>query len=154
MKNVITYSCRKEYRQACFEKFANQSDHHATLILNRYALWDNDLENYFARFRKNIIGINRRIPTPYHKATKLIYGDWTASGRLYAKIEDTLRQDIFPLVANTHTDTNYTGMSMTYAYHKAQKIIKQHVGASANDIMISYGSGMTGVVNKFQRILG
>ena len=154
MKNVITYSCPKEYRQACFEKFLNQSEDHATLILDRYARWNRDLENYFARFRKNIIGINQNIPTPYHEATKLVYCDWTASGRLYSKIEDKLRKDIFPLVANTHTDTNYTGMSMTYAYHKAQKIIKQHVGASANDVMISYGSGMTGVVNKFQRILG
>lgn len=94
------------------------------------------------------------IPTPYSKSLPLLYTDWTASGRLYARIEDKLRDSIFPLVANTHTDTNHTGMTMTYAYHKAKKIIKEHVGASANDVIISANSGMTGVVNKLQRMLG
>ena len=43
---------------------------------------------------------------------------------------------------------------MTLAYHKARHIIKKHVNASETDCIISYGSGMTGVINKFQRILG
>ena len=154
MKRSVTYTSRLEYRKACFEKLANQTDNHATLILDRYARWDNDLEDYFAPFRQNIIGIKQRIQTPFSAATKLVYADWTASGRLYSKIEDKLREEIYPIVANTHTDTNYTGMTMTYAYHKAQKLIKAHVGASANDVIISCGSGMTGAVNKFQRILG
>lgn len=154
MKSAVTYTSLLEYRNACFEKLTNQSHHHATLILDRYARWNDDLESYFKPFRENIIGIDQHIQTPYHKSIKLLYADWTASGRLYNKIEDKLRADLYPIVANTHTDTNHTGMTMTYAYHKAQKIIKAHVGASANDVIISSGSGMTGVVNKFQRILG
>jgi len=43
---------------------------------------------------------------------------------------------------------------MTKAYHHARNIIKQHVNASQNDVLITDGTGMTGVVNKFQRILG
>lgn len=43
---------------------------------------------------------------------------------------------------------------MTLAYHEARKIIKQHVNANSDDVLITAGSGMTGVVNKFQRILG
>jgi selenocysteine lyase/cysteine desulfurase len=43
---------------------------------------------------------------------------------------------------------------MTMAYHQARKIIKRHVNANANDVLITDGTGMTGVVNKFQRILG
>src|SRR5262249_48615126 len=39
-------------------------------------------------------------------------------------------------------------------YHEALRIIKAHVNASPDDAIICYGSGMTGVVNKFQRILG
>lgn len=112
------------------------------------------MEAFFQKFRKQIIGNNQTIPTPYHERIKILYADWTASGRLYRAIEDKLREDIFPLVANTHTDTNHTGMAMTYAYHKAQQIIKDHVGAGPKDVLISSGSGMTGVINKFQRILG
>ena len=43
---------------------------------------------------------------------------------------------------------------MTLAYYKARQIIKEHLGASNEDILISSGSGMTDVINKFQRILG
>lgn len=154
MKPVITYSDIKEYRQACFEKFAGQSDFNTTLILDRYARLDTNLEKFFERFRKNIIGIKTEIPTIFSRSLPLIYADWTASGRMYATIEDKMQREIYPLVANTHTDTNHTGMTMTFAYHKAQKIIKEHVGASADDVLISCGSGMTGAVNKFQRILG
>ena len=113
-----------------------------------------NLEQYFQKFRENIIGIDHSIPTPYHEKIKLIYADWTASGRLYSKIEDKLRDEIYPLIANTHTDTNHTGMTTTYAYHRAQQIIKNHVKAGKDDVLISSNSGMTGIVNKFQRILG
>jgi selenocysteine lyase/cysteine desulfurase len=58
------------------------------------------------------------------------------------------------VVANTHTETTVSGTAMTMAYHQARHIIKQHVNASADDVLITDGTGMTGVVNKFQRILG
>ena len=59
-----------------------------------------------------------------------------------------------PYVANTHTETNESGTAMTLAYHKAKGIIKKHVNVNEDDVLIASGTGMTGVVNKFQRILG
>lgn len=112
------------------------------------------MKNYFSKYREGIIGIDQEICTPNQKAIKLIYADWTASGRMYQPIEDKMQKDFLPFVANTHTDTNYTGSKMTYAYHRAKEIIKKHVGASKDDILISSNSGMTGMINKFQRILG
>ncbi len=112
------------------------------------------MEQYFSKFRENIIGIHQHIRTPYHPSIPIVYADWTASGRNYLPIEEKMLHGIMPFVANTHTDTNHTGMATTYAYHKAQQIIKQHVNAGPEDVLISSNSGMTGVVNKFQRILG
>ncbi|RFC53403.1 aminotransferase class V-fold PLP-dependent enzyme [Brumimicrobium aurantiacum] len=112
------------------------------------------MENHFLKFRTGIIGINSKISTTYHEEIPLIYADWTASGRMYFPIEQRLSEEFYPYVANTHTDTNYTGSMMTYAYHKAQEKIKQHVGAGKDDVLISSCAGMTGVINKFQRILG
>jgi selenocysteine lyase/cysteine desulfurase len=115
---------------------------------------DTTLEEYFNTFRNNIIGIDTQIKNRENVEIPLIYTDWTASGRCYSPVEDILRDKIMPLVANTHTETSYTGMAMTYAYHKAQNIIKKHVNAASTDVLIATNSGMTGVVNKLQRILG
>src|SRR5690606_16080083 len=38
--------------------------------------------------------------------------------------------------------------------HEARHVIKTHVNAGPDDILITDGTGMTGVINKFQRILG
>ena len=113
----------------------------------------NDLEKHFDRFRKNIIGIDEHFSGPYGRK-KIIYSDWTASGRLYQKIEDILQNQIFPFVANTHTGTNTTGATTNFAFEKALEIIKDEVNANENDVIISAGAGMTMLVSKFQRILG
>ncbi|WP_347924171.1 aminotransferase class V-fold PLP-dependent enzyme [Pontimicrobium sp. SW4] len=112
-----------------------------------------ELEKYFQTFRKNIVGIDESFESPYGKKD-IIYADWTASGRLYRPIEEKMLNAIGPYVANTHTETSITGSSMTHAYHEARNIIKKHVNASTDDILITVGSGMTGAINKFQRILG
>ena len=111
------------------------------------------LESYFQQYRENCIGINQEFESPYG-IKKIIYTDWTASGRLYRPIEEKLMNDFGPYVANTHTETTISGTAMTKAYHQARHIIKNHVHANQNDILINDGTGMTGVVNKFQRILG
>lgn len=111
------------------------------------------LESHFARFRRETLGSEALIETPFGQRP-LVYADWIASGRLYGPIERRMTEVIGPMVANTHTETSTTGTLMTRAYHQALKKIKAHVGASPEDAIICYGSGMTAVVNKFQRILG
>lgn len=99
------------------------------------------------------MGIEKSFQSPYGEK-KIIYADWTASGRMYGPIEEVLNEKFYPFTANTHTETNYTGTVMTQSYHIAQQIIKKHVNAGKNDVLISTGTGMTGAINKFQRILG
>ncbi len=111
------------------------------------------LQTHFAQFRCNILGIDQKFDTPFGEQT-IMYSDWTASGRLYTPIEEKMLYEFGPFVANTHTKTNITGSAMTLAYHTARQIIKKHVNAGENDKIIAFGSGMTSVVNKFQRILG
>ncbi len=110
-------------------------------------------EDYFSAFRKNIIGIDQEYSTPYG-LKKIIYCDWIASGRLYGPVEQMLAGTFGPFVGNTHTETSETGSRMTWAYHHAQEIIKKHVNAGPDDVLIAAGAGMTAVINKFQRILG
>lgn len=111
------------------------------------------LENYFNSFRQNIIGIDQTYEGPFG-LKKMIYADWIASGRLYRPIELKILDEIGPFVGNTHSETSETGALMTQAYQLSHQIIKQHVNAGANDVIITAGFGMTTVINKFQRLLG
>jgi selenocysteine lyase/cysteine desulfurase len=112
-----------------------------------------DLEKHFSQFRNGIIGNDTSFSTPYGEKP-LLYADWIASGRLYRPIEEQILEVFGPYVGNTHTETSETGTMMTKAYHYAHKLIKDHCNADENDIIITQGSGMTRLVNKFQRILG
>ena len=112
-----------------------------------------DLEKYFSRFRRNIVGIDAETETPCGMK-KLVYADWIASGRLYAPIEEKLLREIGPMVGNTHSESSATGIAMTTAYHLAQKIVKKHVNADENDVLLFTGTGMTSAIAKLQRILG
>ena len=112
------------------------------------------MDNYFSKYRSGVIGLDQEIDTPFAGKKRILYADWTASGRNYLPIEQRIQQEIMPLVGNTHTHASSTGTAMTYAYHLSQQIIKNHVNASADDIIITACSGMTRLVNKFQRILG
>jgi selenocysteine lyase/cysteine desulfurase len=112
-----------------------------------------ELEKYFEQYRSNIIGLDQNIITPYG-TKRLVYADWIASGRLYSQIEKRISEDIGPMVGNTHSESTSTGKAMTDAYHHAQKIVKHHVKANDNDILIFTGTGMTSAIAKLQRLLG
>lgn len=113
----------------------------------------NEFANYFHKFRQKIVGINQSFESPYGNK-KIIYADWIASGRLYKDIELKISDQFGPFVGNTHSESSITGRLMTFSYHNAQSIIKDHVNADKNDVIISAGFGMTAVINKLQRILG
>lgn len=111
------------------------------------------LEEYFQPFRSQVIGLNQEFDSPYGKK-KIIYADWTASGRLYQPIEKKITEDFGPFMANTHTESNITSLMMTGLYKQSKAVIKEHVNGDEHDVVILDGFGMTSVINKLQRILG
>jgi selenocysteine lyase/cysteine desulfurase len=126
----------------------------ALQILNEiYMKEEISLETYFSVFRNNIIGNQQCFESPFGKK-QIIYADWTASGRAYRPIEESILNRILPFMANTHTESTVTGKKMTAAYEEAKSIVKKHVHANEDDVLIFCGSGMTSAVNKLQRILG
>ncbi len=112
-----------------------------------------DLENYFQEFKKGIIGYDHKYNS-IHGTQKSIYADWIASGRLYAPIEDIMRDKIGVTIANTHSFSSETGKITTHAYRYARQLIKDHVNANEDDILITTGTGMTAAVTKLLRIVG
>ena len=111
------------------------------------------LEKYFTAYRNNIVGYRQTFESPFGRK-RIIYADWTATGRAYWPIERYIQHELLPYLANTHTQTTVTGTLMSQAYEEAKCIVKAHVNAGSDDVLIFCGSGMTTAVNKLQRILG
>ena len=101
------------------------------------------LESHFDRFRRNTVGYDHSFETLYG-TKRLVYTDWIASGRMYRPIEEQILNVLGPFVGNTHSESSVTGSSMTRAYHEARNVIKQHVGAGPDDMIIAADSGNDG----------
>ncbi len=103
--------------------------------------------------RDNVVGANAVIRTPNGTLPKR-YFDYTASGLPFRPIEDVIRDQVLPYMANTHTEASATGGYMTGLYEDAHRAARKHVGAGDDDVAIFTGSGATGAINKLVRCIG
>lgn len=111
-----------------------------------------ELIHSLAWLRSDIIGRNMLFDTPLGKRP-LVYADYTASGRGLNSIENYLLR-IMQFYANTHTEDDFTGKTMTELLHAAEKVVKNHVNAGPKGKIIFTESGTTGGIAKLQQILG
>ena len=102
--------------------------------------------------RNCIIGVDAPFCTPFGQRM-MLYCDYTASGRTLSFIEKYLMR-LQRHYANTHTEDDMTGRSMTHLLHSAEKTIKKCVNAGDDYRIINVGTGATGAINKLQQILG
>ena len=113
---------------------------------------DSQTQTLLENIRNGIIGRDRAIDGPFG-LRRVIYADYTASGRSLDFIEDFIRDEVMPLYANTHTETSTTGLQTTHFREEARQIIHQSLGGNEDDIIIFCGSGATGAIQKMIDIL-
>ena len=70
-----------------------------------------DLARSFEPFRANTVGHDQTFRSPYGDQ-RIVYADWTASGRMFGPIEKMMSEEIAPFVGNTHTETSVTGTTI------------------------------------------
>jgi len=102
--------------------------------------------------RTQVVGIDALVDTPFGQRL-LVYCDYTASGRCLLFVERYLLA-LQRLYANTHTEDDITGRSMTQLLHEAEASIKHAVNAGPAGRIVACGTGATGAIHKLQEIVG
>ena len=106
----------------------------------------------FEFLRSQVIGADAPVTTPFGERL-MVYADYTASGRCLDLVEKYI-QNIQRNYANTHTEDDISGRSMTCLLEQAERAIKDSVNAGPDGCIVSVGSGATGAIDKLQQILG
>jgi len=112
-----------------------------------------DSQALIERIRAGVIGQGRPIATPFGQRP-LVYADYTASGRALDLVEDTLREQVLPWYANTHSETSFTGAQTTALREEARATIRRALGGGEDDKIIFCGAGATAAINRLIDILG
>jgi len=102
--------------------------------------------------RQQIVGVDSTFKTPFGERL-MVYCDYTASGRCLRFVESYL-QSLQRIYANTHTEDDITGRSMSQLLHEAEEAIKNSVNAGPGGRIVACGTGATGAIDKLQQIVG
>jgi len=102
--------------------------------------------------RKDIIGRDHVFFTPFGPR-KLLYADFTASGRLMGRLETYMNEVIYPNYGNTHTTTDLTGAQTTLFREEARSIIEKCANLSQDDVALFVGNGVTGCIELALKVL-
>eukprot|EP00930_Biecheleria_cincta_P069297 TRINITY_DN57050_c0_g1_i1.p1 TRINITY_DN57050_c0_g1~~TRINITY_DN57050_c0_g1_i1.p1 ORF type:complete len:1174 (-),score=141.77 TRINITY_DN57050_c0_g1_i1:75-3563(-) len=102
--------------------------------------------------RSETVGIDHIIKTPFG-ARRLVYTDFTASGRALKWIENFIQDRVLPCYGNTHTLSTATARQSTFFRNEARQVIKHYLNATHEDALIFCGSGTTGAIHKFVGIM-
>ncbi len=106
----------------------------------------------FEALRREIVGADASFDTPFGRRL-MTYADYTASGRCLGFVERFLMR-VQRIYANTHTEDDVSGRSMTRLLHQAQQAIKRGVNAGPDGKLVAIGAGCTAAIDKFQQIVG
>lgn len=121
--------------------------------MNRYILPGMNMRTLDPGYlRQQIVGVDSTFETPFGERL-MVYCDYTASGRCLRFVESYL-QSLQRVYANTHTEDDITGRSMSQLLHEAEEAIKNSVNAGPNGRIIAAGTGATGAIDKLQQIVG
>ncbi len=106
-----------------------------------------------AELRDGLIGENVILPGLFGDQ-RLVYADYTASGRALRQVEDFVASEVLPYYANSHTEASFCGAYMTRMRAEARLVIADEVNAGPDYSVIFSGSGATLGINRLVSLFG
>jgi len=106
-----------------------------------------------AQLRAGLIGEGAQIPTRFGPQ-KLVYADYTASGRALRQVEDFVAEKVLPFYANSHTEASFCGAHTTGLREEARALIASETNAGPDCSVIFAGAGATAAVNRLVALSG
>jgi selenocysteine lyase/cysteine desulfurase len=78
-----------------------------------------------------------------NRLKKIVYADYTASGRGLKQIENFISNQILPFYANVHSTTGYLSEQSEYFRNESKTIVRRFVNSDEKDSIIYSGQGTT-----------
>eukprot|EP01061_Rhynchopus_euleeides_P045095 TRINITY_DN7983_c0_g1_i1.p1 TRINITY_DN7983_c0_g1~~TRINITY_DN7983_c0_g1_i1.p1 ORF type:complete len:682 (+),score=213.78 TRINITY_DN7983_c0_g1_i1:47-2047(+) len=107
----------------------------------------------FAAVREQVIGEEKVVRTDVGLLRRILYTDYTASGRAHQGIESFVHDEVLPLYANTHTVASATGKQTTLFREEARETVKRFYHCTEADAGIFVGNGATGALSMFVEMM-
>ena len=105
------------------------------------------------RIEASIVGADEAVSGPFG-VRRLLYADYTASGRSLLFIEEYIASQVLPVYANTHSTASATGKQTSAFRLEARAIVKRCVKGGPDDVVLFGGAGTTNGVVRMVHYLG
>lgn len=109
--------------------------------------------NIVEDLQAGLIGEGVEFSTPFGNK-KLVYADYTASGRALRQIETFVLDHVLPFYANSHTEASHCGAYISALRKEARDIIGNALNVGEDCTVIFSGSGATAAINRAVALSG
>ncbi|KZC07472.1 tRNA 2-thiocytidine biosynthesis protein TtcA [Dufourea novaeangliae] len=100
----------------------------------------------------NVIGKNGTFFGPFGRR-KVVYCDYTASGRSLQFLEEYIAKEVLPCLGDTRASTSICSLQSSLFRHEARDIVRHAVGAGEQDAVLFTGQGTAAALRAFLRHL-
>ncbi|XP_053973350.1 uncharacterized protein LOC128873662 [Hylaeus volcanicus] len=100
----------------------------------------------------NVIGKNGTFFGPFGRR-KVVYCDYTASGRSLQFLEEYIAKEVLPCLGDTRTSTSICSLQSSLFRHEARDIVRHAVGAGEQDAVLFTGQGTAAALRTLLRHL-
>ncbi|XP_011055884.1 PREDICTED: uncharacterized protein LOC105146932 [Acromyrmex echinatior] len=111
-----------------------------------------DITKLFKYIEDNVIGKNSTFFGPFGRR-KVVYCDYTASGRSLQFLEDYIAKEVLPCLGDTRASTSICSLQSSLFRYEARDIVRHAVGASEQDAVLFTGQGTAAALRTLLRHL-